>query len=203
VTEPLDRSMLAGLAKVVDDATRAFEAYDHARALEVTESYFWTFCDDYLELVKERAHGGEGQQRASAVNALRAALSVFVRLLAPFLPYATEETWSWMGEGSVHTAAWPVSGDLLELAGPDADAGLLSLVGTALIGVRGAKTAAKASQKTPVELAVVHAPAAEAGRLTLAAADLAAVGRITELRIEPAEVDAVAVAEIRLEPAEA
>ena len=203
VTEPLDRSMLAGLATVVESATRAFEAYDHARALELTESYFWTFCDDYLELVKERAHNGEGQDRASAVTALRAALSVFVRLLAPFLPFATEEVWSWFGEGSVHVAAWPEAAELTGLAGEDADAGLLGLVGGALIGIRGAKTAAKASQRTPVIRAVVHAPAADRDRLASASADLAAVGRIADLRIEAAEVDAVAVATIELEQPEA
>ena len=203
VAEPLDRSMLAGLAKVVEDATIAFDRYDHARALELTESFFWTFCDDYLELVKERAHGGEGQAQASAVAALRAALSVFVRLLAPFIPYATEEVWSWFGEGSVHLAAWPVAGEVEALAGEHADAGLLGLVGGALVGVRGAKTAAKASQKTPVELAVVQAPAADAERLRLAAADLAGVGRIAELRIEAAEVESPIVAEIRLAPVEA
>ena len=203
VTEAIDRSMLAGLAGVIEGATRAFEAYDHARALELTESFFWTFCDDYLELVKERAHNGEGQAQASAVTALRAALSVFVRLLAPFLPYAAEEVWSWFGEGSVHRAAWPIADEAILLAGDDADAGLLSLVGGALVGVRGAKTAAKASQRTPVTLAVVQAPADVRDRLALAADDLAAVGRISELRIEAADVDAVTVSQIELEQAEA
>ncbi len=204
VTEALDRSMLASLATVIEDATRAFEAYDHARALEITESFFWTFCDDYLELVKERAHAGSGQPQASAVTALRLALSAFIRLLAPFLPYATEETWSWFNEGSVHVAAWPQAAEASEPAGPDADPGLLGLVGSALVGIRGAKTAAKASQKTPVELAVVQTPAADRDRLQLAADDLSKVGRIAELRIEAAEVDAPNVAEIRLEaPAEA
>ncbi|QIK61933.1 valine--tRNA ligase [Leucobacter viscericola] len=203
VTEALDRSMLAGLATVIDDATRAFESYDHARALELAESFFWTFCDDYLELVKERAHGGEGQAQASAVTALRAALKVFVRLFAPFLPYATEEVWSWFGEGSVHLAEWPVSSELTSLAGADADPGLLGLVGGALVGIRGAKTDAKASQKTPVTLAVVHAPAADRDRLALAAADLSDVGRIAELRIETAEVTEPTVVEIQLETTEA
>ncbi|MBK0421328.1 valine--tRNA ligase [Leucobacter sp. CSA2] len=203
VTEPIDRSMLAGLARVIEDATRAFENYDHARALELTESYFWTFCDDYLELVKERAHNGTGQDQASAVTALRAALSVFVRLLAPFIPFATEEVWSWFGEGSVHVAAWPESSELTALAGEDADPGLLDLVGGALIGIRGAKTAAKASQRTPVTLAVVQAPEQDRGRLASAAADLAAVGRIAELRIESADVDGVTVATIELEQPEA
>lgn len=202
VTEPLDRSMLATLAGVVTDATRAFESYDHQRALEITESFFWTFCDDYLELVKERAHNGTGQDQASAVTALRAALSTFVRLFAPFLPYATEEVWSWFQDGSVHRAAWPIAGELTALAGDDADAGLLDLVGNALIGVRGAKTDAKVSMRTNVTLAVIHASAADAARLELAARDLSDVGRIAELRIEAADVSGVKVAEITVETAE-
>ena len=153
--------------------------------------------------MKERAHGGEGQAQASAVTALRAALSAFARLFAPFLPYATEEVWSWFEAGSVHVAAWPEPTEATALAGADADPDLLGLVGRALIGVRGAKTAAKASQKTPVELAIVHAPAADADRLRLAADDLAGVGRIAALRIEAADVDTVTVSEIRLAPTEA
>ena len=202
VTEPIDRSMLAVLSGVISEATRAFESYDHARALEVTESFFWTFCDDYLELVKERAHSGSGASQASAVRALRIALSVFVRLLAPFLPYATEEVWSWFQDGSVHRAEWPIADELSAHIGSDADAGLLDLVGSALIGIRGAKTAAKASQKTEVSLAIVHAPAAQASRIEYAADDLRAVGRIAELRIEPADVHTVTVASIELVPTE-
>ena len=205
VTEPLDRSMLTRLARVVSEATRAFESYDHARALEVTESFFWTFCDDYLELVKERAHGAteaDDAARASAVTALREALSVFIRLLAPFLPFATEETWSWFNEGSVHHAAWPEPAHLTDLAA-DGDEGLLDLVGEALVGIRGAKSEAKASQRTPVTLAVVQAPAGDAERLTTASPDLAAVGRIVDLRIESGDVARPTVARITLETAEA
>jgi valyl-tRNA synthetase len=199
VTAPIDRSMLARLAEVVRDASRAFEHYDHARALELTESYFWTFCDDYLELVKERAHSGQ----PSAVAALRIALSVFVRLFAPFLPFATEEVWSWFNEGSVHRAPWPLAADVEQAAGTDADAGLLDLVGGALIGIRGAKTDAKASQKTEVTLAVIEAPSADVARLELAADDLRAVGRIAELRFEATEVAAAKVSSIELVPTEA
>src|SRR5690606_36922713 len=55
VTDPLDRSMLVALADLVDEATASFERFDYARALDRTESFFWRFCDDYLELVKNRA----------------------------------------------------------------------------------------------------------------------------------------------------
>lgn len=190
VTEALDIDMLATLSEVVQTATAAYEAYDHARALEVTEQFFWTFCDDYLELVKERAYGSQGEAgQASAVAALRLAIDVMLRLLAPVLPFATEEVWSWTHAGSVHTAAWPTVDEI----GVDAQhGGLLALVSQALIGVRRAKTDAKASQKTPVTRAVLAGPAL----LTFAADDLRAVGRIAELEIT--EADEIAVVSIEL-----
>ena len=192
VTEPLDIDMLATLGEVVATATRAYEEYDHARALEVTEQFFWTFTDDYLELVKERAYGSQGAAgQASAVAALQLAIDVFVRLLAPVLPFATEEVWSWThgAEGSVHRAPWPT---VAELGVEAQHGGLLPLVSEALIGIRRAKTDAKASQKTPVTSCVIAAPSL----LELASADLAAVGRIASLTITPA--DEVAVVEIEL-----
>ena len=190
VTEPLDIDMLATLGEVVATATRAYEEYDHARALEAAEQFFWTFTDDYLELVKERAYGSQGEAgQASAVTALQLAIDVFVRLFAPVIPFATEEVWSWTHTGSVHTAAWPTVDEL----GVDAQhGGLLPLASQALIGIRRAKTDAKASQKTPVTSCVIAAPSL----LELAAADLAAVGRIASLTITPA--DEVAVVEIEL-----
>ena len=183
-TEPLDADLLAELGAVVRTATKAFEEYDHARALEATEQFFWTFCDDYLELVKERAYGAstpEGQ--ASAVFTLRAAVEVMLRLLAPFLPFATEEVWSWTHDDSVHRASWPT---------PPSDAepsGLLEAVGEALIGIRRAKTDAKVSQKTEVTSAVLHAPATQLALVQRAAEDLKAVGKIATLAFaEGAEV---------------
>ncbi|KGJ77142.1 valine--tRNA ligase [Cryobacterium roopkundense] len=183
VTEPLDQSMLAGLALVVGQATKAFENYDHARALEVTESFFWTFCDDYLELVKERSYGEPDARQASAVAALRTALSTLLRLFAPFVPFATEEAWSWSNEESIHQASWPVVSELVsdDSAAPHGNIALLDLASRALTGIRRGKTDAKASQKTEVESAVIRGTAPEVGLLALAAADLKAVGRIDEL----------------------
>ncbi|WP_127793504.1 valine--tRNA ligase [Agromyces sp. LHK192] len=195
VTEAVDRSMLAALATVVDQATRALDAYDHARALEVAETFFWTFCDDYLELVKERAYGEPSPAQASAVAALKSALSVLLRLFAPVIPFATEEAWSWTNADSVHTAAWPTSDELA--ARGDAGAELLELTGLALTGIRRAKTDAKVSQKTVVARATITGPSDAVRLLESAAGDLRAVGRITELAF--AEGEELAVSEVVLE----
>ncbi|WBU39002.1 valine--tRNA ligase [Homoserinibacter sp. YIM 151385] len=191
VSEPLDRELLAELAGVVRTATQAYEQFDHARALETAEQFFWTFCDDYLELVKERAYTGTGAAQASAVTTLRTAVDVVLRLLAPVIPFATEEVWSWTHEGSIHRAAWPSVEELGEhgTAGPT---GLLPAVSAALIGIRRAKSDAKASQKTPVASAVLAGPALLSGAVD----DLRAVGRIEALVLETA--DEVAVRDVVL-----
>jgi valyl-tRNA synthetase len=123
LTHPLDRAVVARLAAVVEDATTHFEAYDYARALERTETFFWWFCDYYLELVKGRRYDSDPAVSASVSRALRLAMSVFQRLLAPFLPFVCEEVWSWWQEGSVHRAQWPEAAELSAATGaPKADA---------------------------------------------------------------------------------
>jgi valyl-tRNA synthetase len=174
VTEALDLSMLAGLDHVIEQATAAFAASDHARALETVEPFFWTFCDDHLELVKERAYGEHG---ASAVAALKLALDSLLKLLAPVLPFATEETWRWTHEGSIHTESWPSP------LGIEGDRTLLRYAGDTLIGIRRAKTDAKASQKSPVASLTITGPTEVLHRIELVIDDLKAAGRIAEVRL--------------------
>ncbi|MGA0862313.1 MAG: valine--tRNA ligase [Ilumatobacteraceae bacterium] len=157
--EPLDAAMLRRLGALVDEATVAFEDFDYARALERTESFFWWFCDDYLELVKTRAYATHGDERAaSARAALRRALSVLQRLFAPLIPFATEEVWRWWQDGSVHRAAWPTTDDLLAGLTVDGDDALIDAVCTTLAAVRRAKTEAKVGQRAAIESLTIAGP---------------------------------------------
>ncbi len=178
ITEPVDRALLAQLRTIIEHATRAFDAYNYTDALEIAERFFWQFCDDYLELVKERGYGAAGESAAqSAHAALSLTLDAVLRLLAPFLPFVTEEVWSWWQHGSIHNARWPTP-DETELD-PAAQAEMLDDVADALIAIRGAKSSAKVSMKTEVSLAKISGSQAALARLQDVESDLRAVGRIT------------------------
>jgi valyl-tRNA synthetase len=192
VTEPLDQAMLLALADLVDEATRVFDDYDYARALERTETFFWTFTDDHLELVKGRAYG-TGAPADSAKVALRVALETLLKLFAPFLPYVTEEVWSWWQEGSIHRSSWPSSDALRDAAGgADDDAALSRAVaGDVLSLLRKAKSDAKASMRTEIATARVTDTPERLAALERVQADVVEAGRVRELTTVPGAALAV------------
>ena len=206
VTEPVDAALLGRLAGVIGGATASLDAYDYTRALEHAEGFFWFFCDNYVELVKSRAYA-ESAERAtrSARAALAGALSVQLRLFAPFLPFVTEEVWSWWREGSVHRGPWPTIEEL-GTAGIAANgsrgaadgrpAGELDLALDMAVGVLGevrrAKTTAKQSMRARVRSVKVLDTRDRLDALELASNDLVEAGTIDRLELvvgEPALVE--------------
>jgi valyl-tRNA synthetase len=178
--------MLAKLDAVIIDATAAFEAFDYARALERTEAFFWWFCDNYVELVKGRTYDERRPDGAdSAKRALREALSAVQRLLAPVLPFAAEESWSWWNDSSVHLAPWPTpSGDD---SAPFGDPTLADVTIEILTQVRRAKTEAKRSQRAAVATLVVTAPATLHAAIEAGRDDLVDAGSIRDLVVVDGE----------------
>jgi valyl-tRNA synthetase len=199
ITEPLDLAMLGRLGAVARQCTEAFEAYDHARAVELTEQFFWFFCDDYVELVKARAYGTQGAgAAASAAGALRLALSVLLRLFAPVLPFVTEEVWSWWQPGSVHRAPWPGPAEFPAEA-DDGQTRMLAAASGAIAAIRAAKSAARLSMRAQVSELVVAGPAADLAALTAVLPDVRAAGQVAKVELRTASVPEPEY-EVSLEP---
>ena len=193
-TEQVDCAMLHRLAAVVEECTTAFEAFDYARALERTETFFWWFCDDYVELVKTRAYSEDSPEGSlSARIALRRALSTLQRLFAPLLPFATEEVWNWWQTGSVHHAQWPTSAELTASISTSPDEALLNAVCTTLAIIRRSKTEAKVSQRQGVDMASITASADAARAITAGWIDIANAGSVAQWEIAISENAEIAV----------
>ncbi|MDE0844862.1 MAG: valine--tRNA ligase [Actinomycetota bacterium] len=185
ISNPLDRSLLDRLATLVESATEAFEEFDYARALERTEQFFWSFTDDYVELVKARAYGStDDEDTRSAHATLSIAVDTLLRLFAPFVPFVTEEVWSWWKSGSIHQAKWPESAPIRELA-DGIDPAVFDLTAEALSEIRRAKTEAKRSLKTVAEKVTIRDTIERLALLKSVTGDLSAAGNINELEFEP------------------
>jgi valyl-tRNA synthetase len=208
ITAAVDRAMLRSLASLIGEVTTAFEAYDYARALQRTETFFWRFCDDYLELVKGRRYGDQGTEGAGSANsALIAALSVMLRLLAPFLPFVTEEVWSWWRSGSIHNAAWPAAAEVEALIGAAApgaaerEQAAFTWATDVLFEVRKQRSEAKQPLKVPITKVVITAEAASIALMPTVEADLRAALRVQAFEASVGDPRTFAVAGYEAPPA--
>ena len=189
VTAAVDRAMLGNLADLAREVTQVLEEYEYGRAIDLVEREFWGFCDDYLEFVKGRRYGDQGPEAAGSANsALVAALSVYLRLFAPYLPFATEEVWSWWKEGSVHRAAWPTDAELAPVMGgvTNADQEKWSYAREVLGEVRKRRSEAKQPLKVPIVRAVISDTAERLAHLDAIESDLRAAMRIETIERKPA-----------------
>ena len=204
VTASVDRGLLTKLARIVRESTLDLDQFNYTRVLERTETFFWAFCDDYLELVKGRRYGDQGAELAGSANgALVAVLSTLLRLFAPFLPFVTEEVWSWWRPGSVHRASWPTAEELLSTFGGVEDARgveALEFASAVLSTIRKKKSEEQRPLKTPVARVLIRAPESLLALLPSVELDLRASGLIQELETESGETLQVDVTLAKNEP---
>ena len=207
ITHELDRAFAAKLFELVESATRSFDAYQYAHALQETETFFWTrFTDTYLELTKSRARGeGTGtaagrdaveasEASGSAVASLRLGLSVLVRLFAPVLPFITEEIWSWAfaaeqvaggsaARTSVHRAAWPAAADFRGIE-PPAHAQSFDVAIAALAAINKAKADAAVSMGREVAALTLQASPDTLAILAGVRSDVLSAARVIRCEVE-------------------
>jgi len=180
ITEPLDKAWVERMKKLAEDARADFAAYNYAAVLLYVEAAFWDFCDNYLELAKNRAYSGKPGAARSACAALDWTLNVFLRLFAPFMPFITEEVWGWsyaesLKFPSIHKAPWPSASEMASVSG---DPLVLDITRKVLEAVRTKKAAEKRSVKWPVSKLAVECGPKQAAALKLALDDLLAAGSV-------------------------
>ncbi|MCP4004567.1 MAG: valine--tRNA ligase [bacterium] len=185
IRSPIDVDLMRKLRELLERATDALDRFEYSIALQSTEEAFWDFCDNYLELVKVRAYAeDDSEERRSAVATLRLALRIFLRLFAPFMPFVTEEVWSWRfaqpgREEFIHTSPWPTVDELAAIE----DTRLPNVYSAAVEvsqKIRAAKTQARKSLRWPVERLEVAASDADVEGLRSALGDVLASGGVPE-----------------------
>ncbi|MBI4143400.1 valine--tRNA ligase [Candidatus Woesearchaeota archaeon] len=159
--EMMDRWVLSKLSKVIKTATENFMNYEYSHTKLATETFFWhTFCDNYLEIIKDRIYNAEQrgkEPRLSAQYGLYQSLLAIIKLMAPIIPFITEELYqmyfkSHGKEKSIHLTKWPD----IEMIDEHAER-----IGDFVVGVvefvRKQKTAKQVSLKTPVKRLTIKA----------------------------------------------
>lgn len=111
---PTDRWLLSRLAHTIEYATTELARGEYSTARAELERFFWSeLCDNYLELAKSRLYREEGSERTAAQWTLYQALLATLKMLAPYLPFVTEQIYQqlfrqWETTLSIHLTAWPV-----------------------------------------------------------------------------------------------
>ncbi len=189
-----DRWLLARLQGIVEQATSSLDAYDYAKAFEQLEKFFWaTFCDDYLEMVKDRFWNPErypDQARRSAQWTLWEGLRTILGLFAPYLPFVTEELYQqiyrpWEEAVSIHVTPWPAGDDSWSSETPE-----MELIETILKAVRSLRTEYRISQTKQLSELVLDLDGAQpehAEAIRRMEASLQSVSRATAVRYGEAE----------------
>ncbi len=201
ITQSIDLSFVASLNEVIETATIAFDRFDYASALDKIEAHFWQFCDHYIELVKGRAYREEDiNKKMSALATLDWSLKTYLRLLAPFIPYITEEVWSWryakassnqLGKQSIHQTKWPSIDEFQNIIASSKVQFEQAI--EILTVVRTTKSQANMSMKHPVERMIIHSPEQNWSSYETIKDDISRAGMINQITFSPSETVTIEV----------
>ena len=188
---PFDRWILARLSATIARASSGMEEYEYSSCTGEAETFFWkALCDNYLEIVKSRLYGDDGESRRAAQHALYTALYGVLRLFAPVMVHITDELYSLLfrkheGHPSIHVAPWPPA---QEFRGDDLKNGETAL--RIIEEARRYKSENSLSMASEIELLEVAVPEAELEALKAFEGDLLAVTRAKAIHWTPGEFSA-------------
>jgi valyl-tRNA synthetase len=156
--EATDLYLLSKLQTLITNSTKYFENYEYSKTKAEVDYFFWhTFCDNYLEIVKDRLYNPDKrgkESRQSAQYTVYTTLLTLLKLTAPIMPFITEEIYQLFykkieKESSIHITSWPkvdkkLINKKLEQSGDE----LINIISQ----VRQFKNKNQTSLKTPVKL---------------------------------------------------
>jgi valyl-tRNA synthetase len=110
---PIDLWLLSKLNRLVNECTEKMDAYQFDETFKAIRGFAWEIlADNYIELAKSRLYG-DGKGKRAAQYTLFVTIDTLSRLLAPFLPYFSEEIYSHLRPVSVHLQQWPQADESL------------------------------------------------------------------------------------------
>jgi valyl-tRNA synthetase len=206
---PADRWLLSRLQRLVQHTTQAYDNYEYSSAKNETESFFWSeLADNYLEMCKQRLYDEAHPQREGARYTLFQTLITLLKLIAPVMPYITEEIYQGLfvdngksqGDSldkqrkfsSIHKSAWPVPDPSLEDENAEIIGELLVEIATAVRRYKSERNLPLGTELNGLQLALADSEAGLALALQEAKVDLLSITRARKIEItrpsEPAHV---------------
>jgi valyl-tRNA synthetase len=111
-----ERWILTRLGQVGDEMAKAIDEYRFNDAATHCYQFVWhEFCDWYLEMAKPALYGEDASLKRASRFVLRESLAAVLRLVHPFMPFATEEIWQRLpaSQGSIMAARFPQASDFI------------------------------------------------------------------------------------------
>jgi isoleucyl-tRNA synthetase len=114
----LDRWALHQTAALIDECTKAYDAYEFHRVYQLCNQFCSvTLSATYHDILKDRLYtlGAAHPLRRSSQTAIQAIFDALVKILAPFITFTADEAWSYAKTNqeysteSVHLQDWPVA----------------------------------------------------------------------------------------------
>lgn len=105
-----DKWIISRANNIVKEVSHNMDKFELGIALQKAYDFTWSeYCDWYIEMVKPRLYSEDKDAKQAALYTLTYVLEKILKLLHPFMPFITEEIYTYLPtvEGSIVVAQWP------------------------------------------------------------------------------------------------